>query len=229
MRAARELRAQQRAVTAEDFENLSKAASRAIARVKCNVPDASLERDPNASPLKKRPAALSPGTVELLVVPAAFDALRAGDLSKLYLEEELQRTALLLSRPLSAADDHTAHQGASLPGDPGPGRDRPFRVQPARGRPGQGRGEPAAPDRPPGLWLGLRDTLGPDWEGWPFGRDLYVSEIYSLIQKVPGVKHVLDVRLSYRQVVPGKERTLAELEALPGGEGEEADFGRARP
>jgi hypothetical protein len=69
---------------------------------------------------------------------------------------------------------------------------------------------------------GYEDILGPDWEGWPFGRDLYVSEIYSLIQKVPGVKHVLDVRLSYRQVIPSQERASLDSEASPSAEGEEA-------
>jgi len=47
--------------------------------------------------------------------------------------------------------------------------------------------------------------LGEDWEGWPFGRDLYVAEIFSLIQRVPGVKHVIDVELSQRLVIPGNE------------------------
>ena len=36
---------------------------------------------------------------------------------------------------------------------------------------------------------------GETWEGWPIGRDLYLSEIYALIQRVPGVKHVRDVKL----------------------------------
>ena len=49
------------------------------------------------------------------------------------------------------------------------------------------------------------EMAGQAWEGWPFGRDLYVSELFSLIQQVPGVKHVLDVQLSCRPVEPGKE------------------------
>ena len=75
-RARRELRAQQRAVTAEDYEGLAKGASRAMARVKCATPG-------------KGARALPPGVVELLVVPAAFDALRLGDLSKLFLDPDL--------------------------------------------------------------------------------------------------------------------------------------------
>lgn len=50
------------------------------------------------------------------------------------------------------------------------------------------------------------DLMGPSWEGWPFGRDLYLAEIFSLIQRIPGVKHVLDVQLSRRPVSPSKER-----------------------
>ena len=51
----------------------------------------------------------------------------------------------------------------------------------------------------------MTGPAGHDWEGWPFGRNLYVAEIFSLIQRVPGVKHVLDVELSTRPVIPGKE------------------------
>jgi len=50
------------------------------------------------------------------------------------------------------------------------------------------------------------DLLGPDWDGWPFGRSLFIAELFSLIQRVPGVKHVLDVHLAQRPVVPSQER-----------------------
>jgi hypothetical protein len=59
----------------------------------------------------------------------------------------------------------------------------------------------------------LAALLGPDWEGWPFGRSLFVSEIYSLIQKVPGVKHVLSAHLSRRDILPRQESLLQEPEA----------------
>jgi predicted phage baseplate assembly protein len=36
---------------------------------------------------------------------------------------------------------------------------------------------------------------GPHGTGWPFGRDLYLSEIYSLLLRVPGVEFVEDVQL----------------------------------
>ncbi len=38
---------------------------------------------------------------------------------------------------------------------------------------------------------------------------MYLSELFSFVQKVPGVKHVRDVRLETRPVVPNKEANLA--------------------
>ncbi|HSJ58902.1 MAG TPA: hypothetical protein VLC95_17075, partial [Anaerolineae bacterium] len=83
---------------------------------------------------------------------------------------------------------------------------------------------PLAPEKSDQHQDGLAGALGADWQGWPFGRDLYVSEIYSLIQQVPGVKHVLDVHLSYRQVIPSRERVSARGGAA--GEGEETEVFR---
>ncbi|NLE99983.1 MAG: hypothetical protein GX601_03310, partial [Anaerolineales bacterium] len=60
-----------------------------------------------------------------------------------------------------------------------------------------------------------QQPMGDGWEGWPFGRNLYVAEIASMIQRVPGVKHVLDVELSTRPVVPSEERSPAEENSVP--------------
>ena len=39
-------------------------------------------------------------------------------------------------------------------------------------------------------------TGGPDGDGWPFGRDLIISEVYSCIQqRVPGVEYVEEARI----------------------------------
>jgi hypothetical protein len=58
----------------------------------------------------------------------------------------------------------------------------------------------------------LDELMGSDWEGWPFGRDLYVAEVFSLLQRVPGVKHVLDVQLSQRPVTPDHELSPDAIE-----------------
>ena len=39
-------------------------------------------------------------------------------------------------------------------------------------------------------------TGGTAGQGWPFGRDVYVSEVYELLDEVPGVDYVEDVVLT---------------------------------
>jgi predicted phage baseplate assembly protein len=202
VRAARELRAQQRAVTAEDYENLAKRASRAVARVKCRAPG-------------KGNGTLPPGMLELLIVPAAVDALRAGDFSKLEVDQGLRKTVeayldqvRLLTTTLRIREPD--YLGVKVYAEIVPAEYnqpevvrvrvaetlRNFIAPLAMGDPGQ--------PQPPML------GAGPEWEGWPFGRDLYVAEIYSLIQQVTGVKHVLEVQLSQHRLIPGKESLAQE-------------------
>jgi predicted phage baseplate assembly protein len=190
MRAARELRAQQRAVTAEDFENLAKGTSREVARVRCQAPS-------------KDGGSLPPGMVELLVVPSAFDALRAGDLSRLALDLPLQEkilahldryrlltTTLRVREPSYLGIKAVAQIVASDYASP----------DIVRVRAEESLRQLISP-------LAIGQDGEASWEGWPFGRDLYLSEVFSLLQQVPGVRHVLDVRLSYRPVIPSREPT----------------------
>ncbi|MEJ2209156.1 MAG: putative baseplate assembly protein [Anaerolineae bacterium] len=223
MRAAREMRAQQRAVTAEDFENLAIGTSRQVARVKCQAPGQGGDRAPGGS-------ALPPGMIELLVVPSAFDALRAGDLSRLALELPLQEQILahldryrLLTTTLRVREPR--YLGVKAVVQIVPSEYSPRDV--IRARVEESLNELISPlaigrnrEEPPGT-EGEVPALGAGWEGWPFGRDLYASEIFSLIQQVPGVKHVLDVRLSCRPVLPSRERAV--LAAAGSDEGEVAE------
>jgi predicted phage baseplate assembly protein len=196
MRAPEEIRAQQRAVTAEDYEYLALGTSRTVARVKCNTP---CYKSGGNVPL---------GSVELLVVPAAGEALWAGDLSRLALEPELRRaigahldqyrlltTSLVIREPkylgikveadiiadeYSQAEVVVTRVVEAL---------RAFlNPLPLEGGTGY-----------------LNGILDPAWQGWPFGRNLYEAEIGSLIHKVPGVKHVVEVKLSSRPVIPLEE------------------------
>jgi predicted phage baseplate assembly protein len=194
-RARRELRAQQRAVTAEDFESLALNATREIVRVKCNAPG-------------KNNRVLPSGMVELLLVPAATEALRLGDLTKLKVDQTLQdvvRTHLdeyrLLTTTLRLREP--SYVGVKVYAEIVPFEHHNPDLVLARALealrhfiaplPMYLRGE-----TPPEL-------LGPEWAGWPFGRDLYRAEIYSLLQRVQGVKHVLEVKLMIRPVIPGEE------------------------
>jgi predicted phage baseplate assembly protein len=205
MRAQREVRAQQRAVTAEDFEVLAKRASRAVARAKCNT-----SRDVASG---AESVGLPPGMVDLLVVPAAFDALRAGDLTKLAVEQPVKnevRFYLDRYRLLTCTVNirEPRYLGIRVHTQIVPSEHHQVGVVVARVR------EllklfitPLTLETDDQV---LADILEPGWEGWPFGRDLYVSEIYSLIQRVPGVRHVLDVRLGQRAMVPARELARQE-------------------
>ncbi|MBN1937902.1 MAG: putative baseplate assembly protein [Anaerolineae bacterium] len=200
LRAQREVRAQQRAVTAEDYENLGRVASRRVARVKCNAPG-------------QVSGTIPPGMIDLIVVPAAFDALRLGDRSRLVLDEALIKTVRahldqyrLLTTTLNIREPH--YLGIKVQAQIV--LSEYHRAEPVVARVREFLDHFVSPlaletqDEP------LIEFLGPEWEGWPFGRDLYVSEIYSLIQQVPGVKHVLDVKLGSRPVMPSRERPPTE-------------------
>ena len=197
LRAARELRAQLRAVTAEDYESLAKGASRTVARVKCNIPQTSKGR-------------LPPGVVEILIVPAVADSIRNGVLSKLHVDEDVLakeveahlETYRLLTTILRIREpDYLGIkvEAEIVPGEQSDPETVLERVTDALNNfitPLAIAENPEQED----------DLIGPNWEGWPFGRDLYIAEIFSLIQRVPGVKHVLDVKLSQRAVNPVEEQ-----------------------
>jgi len=199
LRARREVRAQERAVTADDYAVMALGASRAVARVICVTP-AQLSTAPSSS--------LPPGMLELLVVPAVFDAIRNNDLSKLALDPVLARqiethlepyrlltTSVHVREPQYLGVKVSAEIVATDYSDPEVVRAnvrrslRSFIAPLDISEPGETRDE----------------LLGPRWDGWPFGRSLFISELYALIQRVPGVKHVMEVRLSTRPVLPQQE------------------------
>jgi predicted phage baseplate assembly protein len=202
LRARREVRSQQRAVTAEDYEDLAIQASRVVARVRCISPDKS--------------AGLPPGMVEVLVVPAVFESVRLRDYAKLALDEELVKTVerhldkyRLLTTTLRIREPNylgikvNAEIVVSEYSDP----------DTVRARVSESLSSFLAPlAAAPAAANGQDELLGPGWKGWPFGRALFTSELYTLIQRVPGVKHVLEVKLSQRPVVPGKEMPLKDEE-----------------
>ena len=206
-RARREMRAQYRAVTAEDFENLALSAGREIARVKCLAPSTT-------------DSALPPGMVELLVVPAVADAIFAGDLSRLQLTERtinrvqqyldeyrLLTTMLRVREPKYIGVKVRAEIVVS----------EHIRPEIVLGRVAEVLRQYLSPLAPSGQNLLPEGVVDPHWQGWPFGRSLYVAELYSLIQQVPGVKHVLDVQIRQRPVLPNKEAPpLGQLEDFAG-------------
>ena len=212
-RARRELRAQHRAVTAEDFENLARAATRDVARVQCLSPASNM-------------AHLPPGMLELLVVPSVHDSIAAGDLAKLELREELAdrlqayldryrllTTTLRIREPQYIGVRVRAEivAGEFSRQDVVVGRVVEALRRFISPLPLEVSAEP--PVDASGQASTLPGVLGEDWQGWPFGRSLFTAELFSLIQQVPGVKHVLDVQLFQRPLLPSKESApLGQLE-----------------
>ncbi len=203
MRARREVRSQQRAVTAEDYEDLAMQATRGLARVRCISPDKS--------------AGLPPGMIEILLVPAMFESVRLGDYFKLTLDSELIKavethlnqfrlltTTLRIREPNYVGIKVDAEIVVNEYSDPESVRARVTEALRTFISPLSVARPTDEPD----------ELLGKNWQGWPFGRPLFVSELYTLIQRVPGVKHVLDVKLSQRPIVPNKETPLREDEEV---------------
>ncbi len=199
IRVPQELRSQQRAVTASDYEDLALQATRSVARVHCMTPGAGAK-----SPM--------PGSVVLLVVPAAFDSLASGDLSGLYLspalativERYLDRYRLLTTTLLVR---EPAYMGIQVQADVV--ADDMLAVEVVRTRVTRALRNFLSPLALEGSDVALNE-IEEAWEGWPFGRSLYLSDIHSLIQKVSGVRHVQDVRLYQRQVIPAREVSPAD-------------------
>lgn len=54
-------------------------------------------------------------------------------------------------------------------------------------------------------------TGGPEGEGWPFGRDVHISEIYDLLDNAPGVDFVRAVQLT-APGNPGREQRTSPTE-----------------
>ena len=169
------LRTRDRAVTQEDFEHLAREVSPLVARAKCIAEG---EVDPNGPP--------RPGIVQLLVVPAiASSAVRPtpdelksnGELLQQvqeYLDERrLLSVVLVVSEPeyvwASVEADVKIRRGASVEDTRQAVEDRLYHyIHPIQG--------------------------GLEGAGWPFGRGLFVSELYSQIQSVEGVEYVSDIR-----------------------------------
>ena len=165
------LRTRARAVTAEDFEQLSREAAPEVARVRCLAAGEGLEA----------------GSVRILVVPAAaedrgrlrFEQLIPGEETLRAIASRLEESRLVGTRVLV---EPPLYQGVTI-------------VARLRSRPraSVARVEAAALDA---LFHHLNPINGgPDGHGWPFGRPVQAGEIFSILQAVPDVELVQDVRI----------------------------------
>jgi hypothetical protein len=154
--------------------------------------------------------------IELLVVPAVADAVMVGDHSRLQLNERmisrlqaymdqyrLLTTMLRVREPRYIGVQVRAEVVTSDYARPEVVVGRVVEVLRQYISPLLPEGDNSLPE-------GLVDA---NWQGWPFGRALYIAELFSVIQQVPGVKHVLDVQIRQRPILPSKEAPpLGQLE-----------------
>ena len=178
LRAPQMLRTRERAVTADDFEFLAKAAQQGVRRAKCLQPT-----DANAN---GQPAA---NTVRLLLVPAIEPEDREITRDKLMLDDKdamvkgvkdyLDERRLLTTRLSIDAPTYievTVEASIKIRRE----EQKTIVQEEAKRR----------------LERFLNPLVGgPDNDGWPFGRDLYISEVYAILQNTPGVEYIKDVRL----------------------------------
>ena len=173
LRAPSALRSQDRAVTASDYEFLASQASRRVARVKCRPVRG--ERNPS----------VPPGTVELLILPRLPVGVRTLD--------ALQPPADLIAEVREYLDQRRL-LGTQLMID-GPAYIG-VRVE-ATVVVRRGAAADTVRDEVAARIMRYLDPLigAQDGAGWPFGRDLYASELQSVILALPGVEYVRETAL----------------------------------
>jgi len=182
VRAPISLRAQERAITPRDYEELARRAAPGTARIKClSVDDASA----------------GTGAVRVLVVPQAVK----------------DRGGVLRFEQLVPGDEQLAQITEYLD------ERRPIGVRLAVGPPYY-QGVTAVvtlhafrnvdPDRVNAAALDALYTYvdpivgGPLGTGWPFGRSIHSGELFAVLQRVPGVAMVDEVRLHPADPITGK-------------------------
>lgn len=182
------LRTMERAVTAEDYEHLARAAAPQVARVRC-VQDTD-----------------GVNGVRVLVVP---DVSTSGELefSALKVDPEAQRNierVLDERRCLGArvSIEPPRYQGVTVVAQlrarhravPDSVRDRAVRALHDYLNPVSG---------------------GPDGDGWPFGRPVQQGELFAVLQRVQGVEMVEDVRLFGADPVTGERGAATQRLDVP--------------
>lgn len=194
-RGPRTIRHRDRAVTAQDYEDLALLASAEVARVKCfPLQDLAVGIAPHK---------VKPGVVSLVVVPHSTDARphpgrELLDAVRAHLEP---RRAVEVLRLVIVGPKYvrvTVHA----------------EVVPETAA--------AAGNLEANVARALSRFLHPlsggaEGAGWSFGRKPHASDIYAVIESVAGVSHVRSLRLDAATEADGKELPL-DLNALPDGQ-----------
>ncbi len=196
LRIPRLLKTTSRAVTAEDYEFLAKQASPAVARAHCIQPKAGGDG-----------SAVGPGLVHVYIVPALPEGDHRVSPEMLALSPHVQeavhafldeRRLLTTMLHLSAPDYLLVSIELTVKALPG---SAPQAVkQQVEGA----------------LYRYLHPLSGgPHGQGWPFGRELFLPEVYALVQRVAEVDYIEEIKL-YRQGAEGREGPFERISFPPG-------------
>ncbi len=182
LRAPQSLRTRTRAVTADDFVTLARQVP-GVQRAVCLAPGA----QPGAAGEPR------PGEVTLAVLPQVDDGNGYIAPERLTLSAELKQAVesylnerRLLGTRLEVRAPHFTWVSIEAKVRV-PERSDPAQVIELR------RKAEAELYRYLSPYLG-----GPDGTGWPFGRDLHVSELYALLQRIPSIEFVDELRILVR-------------------------------
>jgi predicted phage baseplate assembly protein len=187
------LRTRSRAVTAEDFEQITREAAPEVARVRC---------------MAAGEEGVDAGSLKVLLVPAAaqergrikFEELVPTEQTFERVRDRLEETRLLGTRVII---EPPLYRGVTV-----------VARLVAKPRASAARIQAEALD----ALYGYLNPLygGPDGTGWPFGRPVQSGEIYAALQRIRGVDLVEEVRVFGANPVTGergKQSTRIELEA----------------
>ncbi|MET9934889.1 MULTISPECIES: putative baseplate assembly protein [unclassified Streptomyces] len=192
LRAPEALRMQDRAVTAEDYEIISRQAAPSVRRVRC------------------LPAADAPGAVRVLVVP---DAVADEGDDRLRFEQMIPGEQVLSA--ITASLDERRLIGTRLVVEP-PVYQGVTVVARLAAAPGD-----ADAVRKAALDALFRHfnplTGGPDGTGWPFGRPVQYGEVFGVLQRATGDALIEEIRLFPADPVTGRRGAPADrIDVGPG-------------
>ncbi|GCB46885.1 putative baseplate assembly protein [Streptomyces sp. NL15-2K] len=179
LRAPEVLRMQERAVTAEDYEIISRQAAPSVRRVRC------------------LPAADGAGAVRVLVVP---DAVADEDDDRLRFEQLIPSDQVLES--ITTSLDERRLIGTRLVVEPPvyQGVTVVARLAAAPGDTDRVRESALA-----ALYRNLNPLHGgPDGTGWPFGRPVQYGEVFGVLQRATGNALVEEIRLFAADPITGR-------------------------
>jgi hypothetical protein len=181
-RGPRAVRHGDRAVTSEDYEDLALLASRDVARANC-VPHYDLANDPDAKHRR-------PGAVSLIVVPRATNPKPVPDsdlISRVRSFLEARRVPTVSNSDLIVVGPEYVGVNVEVEiaaEDPEIANEVELQVKRALDR-----------------YL-HPVTGGPEGSGWGFGRNPHRSDLFKLIEGIPGVSHVRELHM---KLIPDRE------------------------